>query len=198
MQFVGREFDPPILHHMKRRMLADLPWADIQRQHDSGVSVRDLCKNNKIGINSIVKANAAGLLKTRSLSEALSLSLRNKPRDYSSTLLNKTALEKYRLECRFKFALSDFPEEFDFALIEQHGWYRAKNRGDNQQGVSRDHAVSVRFGFDNNIPASHIAHPANCVLMQHHLNASKGRKNLFSYDELLERIHRWNEKYFWA
>jgi len=58
---------------------------------------------------------------------------------------------KYHNKCQFKFNLATYPNEFNFTLIEEHGWYKAKNHGDNPNGVSRDHIVSVKYGFDNNI-----------------------------------------------
>jgi hypothetical protein len=63
----------------------------------------------------------------------------------------RPALINYRKDCAFKFNLADYPDEFDFKLIEQYGWYSAKNRGNNLTGVSRDHLVSIRYGFDNNV-----------------------------------------------
>jgi hypothetical protein len=109
--------------------------------------------------------------------------------------LQRPALINYRADCAFKFNLSDFPDEFNFSLIEQCGWYRPKNRGNNLTGVSRDHMISVRYGFDNNIPTEHLSHPANCKLLQHGKNVSKGTKNSITYDELLIRIKEWDEKY---
>jgi hypothetical protein len=108
---------------------------------------------------------------------------------------NRPALINYRKDCSFKFNLADYPEEFDFTLIEQHGWYKPKNKGDNLGGVSRDHLVSVRYGFDNNLPSEHLSHPANCALLRHGDNVSKGVKNSITYEELLERIKVWDTKY---
>lgn len=107
----------------------------------------------------------------------------------------RSALKNYRADSAFRFNLKDFSEEFDFTLIEQHGWYKAKNRGNNLYGVSRDHMVTVKYGFENNIPAEHISHPANCKLMLHNKNVSKGSKNSIEYEDLLNRIKDWNEKY---
>jgi len=51
---------------------------------------------------------------------------------------SKKALENYddyklyRRACEFKFDIKDYPDKFDFELIEKYGWYKAKNRGDNQ------------------------------------------------------------------
>lgn len=108
---------------------------------------------------------------------------------------NRDAFLNYRADCAFKFALNDYPSEFDFSLVEQHGWYKAKNRGNNLYGVSRDHMVSVKYGFDNNIDPVIISHPANCRLVLHSENASKNSKNHITYEELLIRIRNWDSKY---
>ena len=106
-----------------------------------------------------------------------------------------TTIKSYRADCAFKFSLNDYPEEFNFTLIETYGWYKPKNKGDNLFGISRDHAVSVRHGLDNNLPAAHLAHPANCVLMPHSKNVSKGTANSITYEELLNKISEWDMKY---
>jgi hypothetical protein len=104
-------------------------------------------------------------------------------------------LSYYRSACAFRFNVYDYPEEFDLSLIETYGWYKAANRGNNLNGVSRDHIVSVRYGFDNNIDPSIIAHPANCQLMPHSENVKKYTDCHITVEELLERIDRWNKKY---
>jgi hypothetical protein len=109
--------------------------------------------------------------------------------------LNRAPLLNYRADCAFKFNLKDYPNEFDFALIENFGWYSAKNRGNNLAGVSRDHMVSVKYGFDNNVDPAIIAHPANCRLMQHSSNSSKCGTCSITLDELLHRIKEWDNKY---
>jgi hypothetical protein len=101
----------------------------------------------------------------------------------------------YRADCSFKFSLSDYPDEFDFSLIKQHGWYKAKNHGNNLNGVSRDHIVSVKYGFKNGIPANVISHPANCQLLQHNANVSKNSRCEISINELYNKINLWEKKY---
>ncbi len=103
--------------------------------------------------------------------------------------------EKYKRECQFEFGIRDYPEEFDFSLIEKHGWYKAKNHGDNLGGVSRDHIMSIRWGFENKIDPKYIRHPANCQLLIHNDNVSKGKKESITLDILLERIRVWDSKY---
>lgn len=107
----------------------------------------------------------------------------------------RSAFRNYRADCSFNFSIKDYPNEFDFNLIEKYGWYSAKNRGNNLGGVSRDHMVSVKYGFVNNISADYIKHPANCKLLIHNENVSKGSKISITYEELLERIKLWDAKY---
>lgn len=102
---------------------------------------------------------------------------------------------QYKILTNFKFNLADYKEEFDFSLIEKYGWYLPVNRGNNLKGVSRDHMFSVREGFNFGIDPHLIAHPANCRLMVHNDNISKNSKCSISYDELLERINKFEEKY---
>jgi len=117
--------------------------------------------------------------------------------DYKNIPLRakRTEWQNYRADCQFRFNLKDYPDEFNFNLIKTHGWYQASNRGNNTGGVSRDHMISCRYGFDNNLPVEHIRHPANCELLIHTKNSSKHKKNSITYEELLERIRVWNEKY---
>jgi hypothetical protein len=104
---------------------------------------------------------------------------------------NKTPKQIYREDCQFKFALNDYPDRFDFNLIEKYGWYSAPNKGNNVTGVSRDHMVSIDYGWKHGIPAEIIAHPANCQLMQHTENWNKRSGCSISIQELYERIEKW-------
>jgi len=103
--------------------------------------------------------------------------------------------KNYRADCSFKFNLKDYAEEFDFSIIEKYGWYKPKNRGNNLDGVSRDHIISVKYGFDNKISPSIISHPANCQIMKHTENISKYTKNNLTIEELIQKIEIWNKKY---
>lgn len=108
---------------------------------------------------------------------------------------NKTEYEIYRLNCNFKFNLSDYPDEFDFNLVESNGWYSPANGKNNLNGVSRDHMISVKYGFENNIDYKIISHPANCKLLLHNDNVSKNKKCSIDIDSLLNRIELWDTKY---
>lgn len=103
--------------------------------------------------------------------------------------------QKYRLDSNFKFNLADYPNEFDFSLIEKYGWYSPTNKNNNLGGISRDHMLSVREGFEMKIDPIIISHPANCKLMIHNENISKNKKSTITNDELLERIKEFENKY---
>lgn len=101
----------------------------------------------------------------------------------------------YRRKAAFRFSLNSYPTEFNFDLIETYGWYSPSNKNNNMCGVSRDHMLSVSFGFNNGIDPSIIAHPANCQLILQNANASKHTSCSITYEQLLQRINEWNVKY---
>jgi len=112
----------------------------------------------------------------------------------------KTIKEKYYSAARFKFNVYNYPEEFDLSLIEQHGWYtcpglKRKGHPKNILGISRDHIISVSYGFANNIDPSIISHPANCRIMLHSDNKIKHNKCDLTIEQLLEKIDIWDKKY---
>ena len=107
-------------------------------------------------------------------------------------------IEEYKLYyklSKFKFNLKDYNNEFNFDLIKEHGWYKAKNNGDNINGVSRDHKFSVREGFRRLINPLLIAHPANCELIINRENQSKCDDCSLTIDELLNNIKTFEDKY---
>lgn len=101
----------------------------------------------------------------------------------------------YRPQCEFDFKISKHKEEFDLSLVNEYGWYSPTNKGNNLNGVSRDHTYSVKDGFINKIDPSIIKHPANCKLMRHIDNNKKKTTSLITLDDLLMKIKMWNEKY---
>lgn len=114
---------------------------------------------------------------------------------YDSEERGRMIFELYKRQCLFKFSLNDFPEEYDFDLINEHGWYKAKNRGNNLYGVSRDHRFSIMEAFKLKINPYYISHPANCELILQSKNASKYKKCSISLEELKNNIIKWNKKY---
>jgi len=107
----------------------------------------------------------------------------------------RTNYENYKKNCQFNFNLKDYPNEFEFKLIEKYGWYKAKNRGNNIDGVSRDHMFSISEGFKNNVDPKIISHPANCKLIRNIDNQFKNIKCSITLKELKNKIERWNIKY---
>lgn len=101
----------------------------------------------------------------------------------------------YKSMTKFRFGVSSYPDEFDFSLIEQYGWYSPSNKKNNINGVSRDHIFSVKEGFRQLINPILLAHPANCRLMKHSDNISKNDKSNLTLDELIERIKKWDIPY---
>ena len=108
---------------------------------------------------------------------------------------NKEPFERYKKLCEFKFGIINFPDEFNFNIIKENGWYEAANRGNNLNGVSRDHMYSCKEGFNNLIDPYLISHPANCNLILQSSNASKHSKCSISYNELINKVINWNNKY---
>jgi hypothetical protein len=133
-------------------------------------------------------------LHTKEIYDKIEATKRKKRKNRISKVDKLTKLE-YRNACQFRFNLSDYNDEFDFNLIEEYGWYSASNRGNNLDGISRDHMYSVSEGYKNNIHPDIIAHPANCMLMQHRKNSSKYTHSSIKLNELLKRIDEWNIKY---
>ena len=71
------------------------------------------------------------------------------------------------------FNIFNFKDSFDLELVNKIGWYSPSNKGNNLDGVSKDHMYSVKDGFINNISPNIIRHPVNCVLMKHSDNNKK-------------------------
>lgn len=109
---------------------------------------------------------------------------------------NRSAKQQYRCQCSFKFNIEDYKDEFDFNLVEQYGWYSpSDSTKPNLEGVSKDHMISVNYGFEHNIDPKIISHPANCQLLKHTDNIRKNKKCSITLEELLEKIEQWNKKY---
>jgi hypothetical protein len=97
----------------------------------------------------------------------------------------------YRQQCNFTFSVTEYQHKFDWFLVEQHGWYSPSNKGNNLNGVSKDHMLSVREGFELGIDPEIIKHPANCQFLLHKQNQSKREKSSITIEELLVRIKNW-------
>jgi hypothetical protein len=100
--------------------------------------------------------------------------------------------ERYKSNCKFKFRLQDFKDEFDFSLIKKHGFFHSKK---NPKGVARDHRISINYGFKNGIDPSVISHPANCEIILQSENIKKFTKCSMTMNGLRKRIEIWQKKY---
>jgi DNA-binding CsgD family transcriptional regulator len=167
----------------------EFEWSLIQKCYDDGLSYREIKIKFNLSDRAIKWAKDNGKLILRNRSEALKVAWKNGKCGESS----KTGLDRYRQLCEFKFSLNEFPNKFNFNLIEKYGWYKAKNRGDNPNGVSRDHMYSVKEGFKNNINPYYLSHPANCILMVHNENNKKKTKCSITLEELINRVEEWDK-----
>lgn len=100
----------------------------------------------------------------------------------------RSHFENYKIKCQFRFSISDYPCLFDPTLIEKYGWYSPTNKHNNLNGISRDHRLSIKDGFDKNIDPKLISHPANCELVRHLDNQKKKTKSSISLEDLVKRI----------
>ena len=101
----------------------------------------------------------------------------------------------YRQLCQFKFGLSTYHNEFNFDLIKEFGLYQPKNHGNNLNGISRDHKLSIHSGYKEKINPYIISHPANCELKLHSENNHKNVQNSITLKELIRQIKIINKKY---
>lgn len=93
----------------------------------------------------------------------------------------------YRNECRFNFNPYEFKEIPGYDNLIKYGIYHpTKNPG----GVTRDHIVSVEYGWRNNIDSNVISNPSNCQFLTNKENARKGTDSWITIETLLERISR--------
>ena len=99
----------------------------------------------------------------------------------------------YKEKCKFTFKIFDYPDLFNLPLIEKYGMYSASNSlNPNLNGISRDHKISVKYGFTHNIDTEIISHPLNCELIRHTKNQRKNRKCSITLNELKLDIKKWN------
>jgi hypothetical protein len=101
----------------------------------------------------------------------------------------------YRPSCEFDFDFKTFEAEFNTTDLKKLGWYSPSNKGNNLNGVSKDHMYSVKEGFINKIDPEIIKHPANCQLLKYSENSIKKTSCSITIDELISRIKEWNDKF---
>lgn len=107
------------------------------------------------------------------------------------SLEEKSGYSLYCKPAHFKhgFRFTNLTSEKEKELLKKYGIYNNKT---NKNGCVRDHLLSRRYGFENNIPTWIISHPANCEIVQHteNLRRAKTNDNLICLNELLERINK--------
>lgn len=96
-------------------------------------------------------------------------------------------INQYRYRARFIFTKEDLEKVKGYNLLCQKGFF-SKN---NILGVVKDHRLSIKFGFDNNIDPRIIGHPTNCEFMYYSKNASKSANSSLTLVELLDLISKW-------
>lgn len=82
-------------------------------------------------------------------------------------------------------------EPKELVLLKELGVF---NKYNNTKGCVRDHLLSRKYGFENNIPVWIISHPANCEIIPHSENVRRSRTNdnQISLDELINKISNWD------
>ncbi len=106
---------------------------------------------------------------------------------------DRDAFEVYCSEASFKHGFKTKCEK-QKALLNKYGVFNTRDNK-NTTGCVRDHLLSRRYGFDNNIDPEIISHPANCeiVLNSENIRRARTNDNIITLEELLERIENWVE-----
>lgn len=110
----------------------------------------------------------------------------------------KSDFEIYYKECEWVHRMFDIVEN-GLNLVEQYGVFHNKK---NKNGVVRDHKYGRKSGFDNGIFPELLRHPANCDIIRHYENISKGQKGVgrkdisITIDELFYEIENYNKEWF--
>ena len=105
----------------------------------------------------------------------------------------KNDWEIYRSLSKFKGPLALLINSIEEQkLFDENGSFHSWK---NKEGVTRDHMFSRRHGFDNKIFPEIIRHPANCKIISHKHNASKGYRSSISLADLFEKIKDYTNDY---
>jgi hypothetical protein len=113
-------------------------------------------------------------------------------RKYHPSIISDQA--HYYDACRFRFAISEYPDLFDSSLINNYGWYSTDPKNQNLNGVSRDHKISISYGWKYNISPEILSHPLNCELVLHKANQKKRHNISISVEKLIQQIKSWQVK----
>lgn len=118
-------------------------------------------------------------IKTRNLSEAL--------KNYCHVNGRIISDEKviYRNKCNFNFDPFQYSFIPNLDLIKNLGMYHPIQ---NPNGATRDHMVSIEYGWRNSVDPSIISHPANCQILTNIENVTKNDSCCLTLEELILRI----------
>lgn len=75
-------------------------------------------------------------------------------------------------------------------LVEKYGVWHPET---NNSGLVRDHIVSRKYGFDNNVFPEILRHPCNCEIILHKNNSRKGPNSGFTLNHLFNIIKLYNK-----
>lgn len=100
-----------------------------------------------------------------------------------------------RKKYNFTFNIFDYPDIFDLKEIEKRGFYnpRRKDNSNFDNGLSRDHKVSVNEAIKNSYDPFYIKHPLNCQLISQRENIKKKARSSISYRELVEIVDEYEK-----
>lgn len=104
---------------------------------------------------------------------------------------NKTDWQKYKEQTRFSFKKELLPYVKGYELTNTYKWFNPYYPKVN--GLTKDHRVSCRYGYEHNIDPYLISHPANCEIMLRNDNSSKYSNCSLTVEQLIENVEWWNE-----
>ncbi len=108
--------------------------------------------------------------------------------ELSLTPLFEGTITQYRYLAGFEFTNNDLRKVRGYNLLCSRGFY---NRETNILGVVKDHRISIKYGFENNIDPKVIGHPANCEFLYFKQNAAKSADCSITLEQLKEEIKNW-------
>lgn len=113
-------------------------------------------------------------VRTYTVSEALLIR-------YNISPEQRNAFKEYRRKCKFNFT-----RELEECL------FGADKKAITNDIATKDHMISVIYGFIHNIDPYLMSHPANCMILSNSSNSSKNGSCSITLDELTERVEWFN------
>jgi hypothetical protein len=104
--------------------------------------------------------------------------------------INKDNIYSYRKKASFNLYPDILHKIKGYDKLCKYGRFSARNK----EGMTLDHKLSIKFGYDNDIPPYILAHPANCEFLSLKDNSSKNKRCSISYHKLLHDIDVWDNQ----